>query len=159
MLSVDDKSASEKSRLVALRVSILSLRLMENWRRPFTDYDSAMILLAIAAIGGEKLTRTRLERELQNLAEPIPPARLTPCNISSIAAATGINRETTRRKVNRLSAAGLVVRAKDGSITFSPGFSQREEPYAIVRAQLETLTRTTNELLRDGVLRYSNHRT
>ncbi len=152
MLSVNDKAAREKSRLVALRIAILSLRLMENWRRPFTDYDSAMILLAIAAIGGEKLTRTMLEREFQNLAEPIPRDRLTPCNISSIAEATGINRETARRKINKLIEAGLVERADNGSITFTPGFSQRQEPMTIVRIQLETLNRITNELIREGVL-------
>ena len=156
MLAVNDRAAREKSRLVALRIASLSLRLMENWRRPFSDYDSAMIVLAIAAISGEKLTRTTLERELQNLAEPIPRDRLTPCNISSIAEATGINRETARRKINRLIEAGLVERASDGSITFSPGFSQREEPTTIVRIQLDTLNRITNELIREGVLNYSN---
>jgi DNA-binding transcriptional ArsR family regulator len=155
MLSVDDASARSKSRLVALRISILTLRLMENWRRPFKDYDSAMILLAIGAIGGEKLTRSALEQELQDLARPMPRDRLTPCNINSIAAATGLNRETTRRKVNKLIAAGLVDRAEDGSITFSAGFSQREEPSAIVRTQLETLNRITNELVRDGALKWS----
>jgi hypothetical protein len=155
MLSVDDTSARNKSRLVALRISILTLRLMENWRRPFKDYDSAMILLGIAAISGEKLTRSPLEHELQDLAKPIPADRLTPCNINSIAAATGLNRETTRRKINKLIAAGLVARAEDGSISFSAGFSQRDEPGAIVRTQLETLTRITNELVRDGALRWS----
>jgi len=152
MLAVDEKSASEKSRLVALRISILTLRVMENLRRPFKDYESGMILIAIAAIVGERLTRTGLERELQDLAKPIPAALLTRCNINSIAAATGINRETTRRKVNKLIAAGLVARAEDGSIGFSTGLSQREETSVMVRAQLETLTKTVNDLLREGVL-------
>ena len=158
VLVVDVKSASDKSRLVALRVAMLSLRLMENWRRPFKDYDSGMILLAIAVIVGEKLTRTTLERELLDLAQPIPHERLTKCNINSIAAATGINRETARRKVKRLMAAGLVDRADDGSISFSPGFSQRKEPGAIVRSQLEIVTRIINELVRDGVLTWADSR-
>jgi hypothetical protein len=156
VLSVDDKIAREKSRLVALRIAILSLRSMENWRRPFTDYDSIVIVLAIAAISGEKLLRTTLEPEFQDLASPIPPDRLTPCNISSIAEASGLNRETTRRKVNRLLAAGLIQRSADGSISFTPGFSQRSEPIALVRAQLEILNRTANELVRDGVLKWSS---
>jgi hypothetical protein len=125
---------------------------MENWRRPFRDPDSAMIVLAIAAIVGEKLTRTFVDTDLQDLAKPVSHADLTPCNISSIAAATGINRETARRKIKKLIAAGLVDRASDGSVSLSAGFSQRQEPNAIVRVQLETVTRTTNELLRDGAL-------
>lgn len=156
VLAVDDKIAREKSRLVALRIAILSLRSMENWRRPVRDYDSIVIMLAIAAISGEKLTRTALEPEYQDLASPIPRDRLTPCNISSIAEATGLNRETTRRKVNRLLAAGLIQRGPDGSISFTPGFSQRSEPMTMVRAQLDIMNRTANELIRDGVLKWSS---
>jgi hypothetical protein len=159
VLAVDDKIAQEKSRLVALRIAILSLRSMENWRRPFSDYDSIVIVLAIAAISGEKLLRTTLEPEFQNLARPIPRQRLTPCNISSIAEATGLNRETTRRKVNRLLAAGLIERSAGGSINFTPGFSQRSEPMTLVRAQLDILNRTANELVRDGVLKWRSSKT
>ena len=112
MLTVDEATASQKSRLVALRIAGLTLRMMENLRQPFKDYESGMILIAIAAILGEKLTRTSLEPELQDLARPIPTALLTTCNINSIAAATGINRETARRKVNKLIAAGLLERAE-----------------------------------------------
>lgn len=156
VLAVDDKVAREKSRLVALRIAMLSLRSMENWRRPVRDYDSIVILLAVAAISGEKLTRTALEPEFQDLASPIPRDRLTPCNISSIAEATGLNRETTRRKVNRLLAAGLIQRDPDGSISFTPGFSQRSEPMTLIRAQLDIMNRTANELIRDGVLKWSS---
>ena len=73
-----------------------------------------------------------------------------------IAAATGINRETARRKVNKLIAAGLLERAEGGSIRFSPGFSQRQEPSAMTRAQLDALVRIANELMRDGVLTMSS---
>jgi len=156
LLAVDDKMAREKSRLVALRIALLSLRSMETWRRPFTDYDSIVIILAVAAISGEKLLRTALEPDLQDLATPIPRERLTSCNISSIAEATGLNRETTRRKVNRLLAAGLIEKSADGSISFTPGFSQRSEPMAMVRTQLDILNRTANELVRDGVLKWRN---
>lgn len=156
MLTVDERLASQKSRLVALRIAGLTLRMMENLRQPFKDYESGMILIAIAAILGEKLTRTSLERDLQDLAKPIPDALLTTCNINSIAAATGINRETARRKVNKLIAAGLLQRSEDGSIRFSPGFPQRVEPSAMTRAQLEALVRTANDLVRDGVLTLSN---
>ena len=60
-LSVDDNVARAKSRIIALRILGLTLRLMENWRRPFSDPDNAMIMLAIAAIVGEKLTRASVD--------------------------------------------------------------------------------------------------
>lgn len=151
-LSVDDNVARAKSRIIALRILGLTLRLMENWRRPFSDPDNAMIMLAIAAIVGEKLTRASVDPGLEDLATPVPHSDLTPCNISSIAAATGINRETARRKIKKLITAGLIDRASDGSINLSVGFSQRQEPSDIVRVQLEAVTRLANELLRDRVL-------
>jgi len=152
MLTISDEAARGKSRLVALRVASLTLRLMANWRQPFKDADSIMILLAIIVITGEKLTRAKLKPDLQNLARPISQSELAPCNLNSIAVATGLNRETTRRKVNRLVNAGLVVRDGDGSVRLGPGVPQREEPAAIIRSQLETLVRTMNELLREEVV-------
>lgn len=149
---VDEKQAAAKSRLVGIRMTLLTLRLIENWRRYVRDYDSVMILLAIAAVNGEKLTRTALEPELQDLRCPMPPERLSACNLSSIAAATGLNRETTRRKVNKLASAGLLVRREDGSIGFSEGFTQGAKTLELVSAQLEVLSRTANDLVRDGSL-------
>jgi hypothetical protein len=153
VLSVDDTAATETPALDA-RIANLTLRLMENWRQPFKDGDSVMILLAMAAISGEKLTRARLER-VSGPGQAHSAGLANAVQFNSIAAATGLNRETTRRKVNKLAAAGLIVRADDGSVSFSPGFSQRHEPIAIVRAQLETLRRTANELIRDDVLIWS----
>lgn len=152
VLKIDQKRASAKSRLVALRIANLTLRLMENWRQ-FGDYEAAIIILAIAVINGEKLTRTPLESELQDLRTPVPRERLTRCNISSIAVATGLNRETTRRKVNKLVSVGLLVRNEDGSVNLAGGFSQAKTTIELVHTQLETLTRITNDLLRDGSLR------
>ena len=149
MLELDENAAG-KSRLVALRISIMLLRLTESWRRPLIDHDSAIILLAITAICGEKLTRTRLEPEFHDLAVAIPRDRLTACNISSIAEATGINRETARRKVDRLVKAGVLSK-ENGLVYLSPGFSQRSEPRAILSSQLEVLRQTANALIRDGV--------
>lgn len=155
MLTVNEALASSKSRLVTLRIASLTLRLMENWRRPFNDADSIMIILAIIVITAEKLTREKLDPELENLANPLPPGRLSPCNLNSIAVATGLNRETARRKVNKLAADGFVVRNADGSVSLGAGVAQQPEPAAIVRAQLETLRRTMNELLRDDVVNWS----
>ena len=151
-LYVEERLAEAKSRLVGIRLTMLTLRLMENWRGHVRDYESAMILLAIAAINAEKFTRTGLEAEFEDLRRPIPPDRLTVCNISCIAVATGLNRETTRRRVNKLVETGVIVRREDGSVAFSDGLPQEPRMLELVRTQLETLTRTANDLIRDGSL-------
>jgi DNA-binding MarR family transcriptional regulator len=149
-IHVQEQTAHDKSRLAAIRLAMLTLRLMENWRERIQDYDTIMIVIAIGAITSERLTRTELN-ELEDIARPLPTGLLGSCNISSIAEATGLNRETTRRKVNRLEADGFIVRADDGTISFTPGYMQDPHVRQVVFTQLEALRRTTNDLVRDGI--------
>lgn len=151
---VDERQADAKSRLAAIRLSMLTLRLMDNWRQYAGDYDGAMILLAISAIQTEKLTRVDLEPELESLSRPLPNDRMAICNLSSIAGATGLNRETVRRKVDKLAADGFVVRG-ERTISLRPGLSQEARASQLVRNQLECLVRTINDLMRDGLLHRS----
>ncbi|TFI56922.1 hypothetical protein E2493_17810 [Sphingomonas parva] len=152
-IAVDEDQASAKSRIAAIRLALWTLRCMNNWRQNVGDYDSAMILIAVIAITAEKLTRQDVESELQTLDAAFPPERLTRCNISSIAAGTGLNRETTRRKVNALAAAGYLVRTADGGVEFAPGLLQAPSTLELVRTQLDGMARGANELIRDGILR------
>lgn len=152
-IKVQPEQFRAKSRLTAIRLTLLTLRLMENWKRSVSDYDSAMILVAVVAITSERLTRSDLEADLEDLRVPLPPARAGKCNFSSIAAATGINRETVRRKVGGLVEAGFLGRAEDGQIHFPVGILQRDTTLELVQKQLETLTRSMNEMLRDEVIR------
>jgi hypothetical protein len=158
VLSVERKVAGAKSRLVHVSLLALNLRLMENWRsvqitlgEAAFDYESIMILMAIIVIGAEKLLRTELDPELQTLALQLPQDRFSRVNFSSIAAATAINRETVRRRINDLQEAGLVVRDRDG-IRIANGLLQFEVIRDIIDAQLDAVTRTVNQLSRLGVL-------
>ncbi|HEX8585853.1 MAG TPA: hypothetical protein VF680_15770 [Allosphingosinicella sp.] len=150
---LDDAEADANSRVVLIRLSMLTLRCMENWRNDVRDYDQAMILVAIVAISAERLTRAALDAEGKNLEIPIAPDELAPCNISSIAAATGLNRETARRKVNELVEAGYLVKSDAGVVNFAPGRLRNAETLKMIRKQLEALTRTVSDLVRDGVLK------
>lgn len=143
--------ASSKSRLLGIRLTTLSLRLRAGWSDLFGDADTAAIGLAIVAIVSERLLREQLSAELQSLDVEMPINALGSCNISSIASASGLNRETVRRHVNRLIQQGVVVR-EGPSIRLAPGFTQKEEVLQLVRAQLEELRRAADELLRAGVL-------
>lgn len=154
-MTIDEERAAANSRLTAIRVAALTLRWMENWRSNVKDYDSAMILLAVVAISAGRLLRRDLEPELRDMQAPLPEGILATCNISSIASATGLNRETTRRRVRALIERGFLVKLKDGSIGFRPGYLQRPESADLVRIQLESFARTADALVRDGTLKPS----
>jgi hypothetical protein len=150
-LIVDDRMAEARSRLVSIRLTMLTLRCMENWRTGIDDCEKALILVAVMAISGERFTRgEELEEELKSLRNPVPAERLPPCNISSIAAATGLNRETARRKVIELAEAGILDRSASGMISFKAGFLETESMAELVRKQLEAVVRVVNDLVREG---------
>jgi len=156
-LLVDERMVQANSRLSFIRMAMFTLRNMENWRALVDDCEKAMILLAISAISGERFTRGEaLEPELRDLRTAFPLERLRQCSISSIAAATGFNRETTRRKVNELIEAGILMRSSNGRLRYRPGFIQAETVIELLRKQLEALVRIANDLVRDGVVIDSN---
>ena len=112
-----------------------------------------MIMLAVAVINTESLNRTKLlEQDIADLKRSAPPSLLRRCNISSVALATGLNRETTRRKVAQLVDLGMLAKACDGHVYLHPELSIREQLVETIRSQLDTFAKTTNELLRDGTL-------
>lgn len=153
-LVVNQAEMDRKSRIVGLRLVLLTLRCMGNWKREIYDYDRAMILVAVAAITAEHLLRGNRSEDQAALDEPLPPGLMSRCNVSSIAIATGLNRETTRRKVDSLIERGILVRLDNGTITFAPGVIQARSTQELVQRQLEDIVRTANDLVRDGVLEF-----
>jgi hypothetical protein len=151
-ISVSGVGADAKSRIVAIRLALLTLRSMENWREAAGGYDEAMILLAVVAITSERLVRSGLEPELENLNVALPEGQLANCSISSIAAATGLNRETARRKVQQLAASGLLESVGRASVRFTAGLLQERSTRELVRTQLEAFARTADQLVRDGAI-------
>lgn len=151
-LTIDAPAFRANSRLTAIRLALLLSRCMENARRNVGDSDSAMILVAVVAISGERLTRTELPDDLRSVATPLPEGMAGECNVSSIAAATGFNRETTRRKVKGLIDSGYLQRRPGGEIALVPGILARDETQALAMSQLEAITRFVNDAVRDGVL-------
>jgi hypothetical protein len=130
----------------------MQLRLLELWREVAGGHEEALIIMAVVAITGDRLTRLDGGPELRNMAHPVPRTLLGRCNISSLAAATGLNRETARRVINRLVARGVLERSPDRSINFTAGRMQGPNAYRISGIQREEFVRTANALMRDGVL-------
>ncbi|NJC05101.1 hypothetical protein GGQ97_000894 [Sphingomonas kaistensis] len=144
--------AGGESRLAGIQMAILTLRCMEHYREVAGDHDSALVLLAVVAISAEKFTRSELSEELRSLETPFPRDQLGSCNVSSIAVATGFNRETARRYVNRLIERDVLQRGPDGTIQFTPGYLQSGQIADLLQAQLDTLGRSVSEFLRIGAM-------
>jgi hypothetical protein len=144
--------ARRKNRLIATRLALLTLRYMENWSRVAEDYDEAMIAVAVAAITTERLTRIKLSDEQMDLDYPLPRELYGRCSVQAVAQATGLNRETARRKINNLVERGLLEKSGPRSIMFREGFPQEQIVAELIDDQLEAFRRTAEALVRDGVL-------
>jgi DNA-binding transcriptional ArsR family regulator len=132
---------------------MMTLRLLETWRSELgLDLDSVLIVLATAAITMEKYTRQDFDPDLRDIRSAMPAELLTRCYVSSIAAATGLNRETARRKVKPLLAAGILLADERGSIRLSPDYTRRVRTNDMLCKHLQTIVHTTNELLKLDVV-------
>jgi hypothetical protein len=144
--------AGGESRRAGIQMAMLTLRCMEHYRLVAGDHDSALILLAVVAISSERLTRGGLAEDLRSLDAPLPPDQLGTCNVSSIAVATGFNRETARRYVNRLIKRNVLQKSPDGTIQFTAGYMQTGQIAELLQLQLDTLGRSVTEFLRMGAM-------
>ena len=154
-LVISSPQAEAQSRLTAIRLVSLTLRQMESWRSILDDHDGLMVMMAVAVINTESFTRKTLaEQNVADLKKAVPSDMLRMCNISSIALATGLNRETARRKVTNLVELGFLAKGADGHVYLHPELGVRERIVETVRSQLEAFAKTANELLRDGTLMF-----
>jgi hypothetical protein len=149
---VDEAGFEECSRVAGLAIAAYTLRTLEKWRTNLGDYDNVMIMISVIAISSDRLLRAELPAEYRSLAVPLDPALHAKVNISSIAHATGLNRETARRKVNGLVGRGQLVRAGDGGISLPPGLTQSDRIRDQARTQLAEICAIANQLIKMGVL-------
>ena len=141
-----------KSRVAGIELAALTLRCMENWSRRAGGYDAAMILIAVVAITSGKFLRGSLLAGFEDLHRRMPSENLAQCNIASIAEATGLNRETARRKVTELVDRGMLIRSDLDGVRFRDGLLQEEGIIELVTSQVEAFRRTAERFLKEGVL-------
>lgn len=84
-------------------------RLLVALRRQFDGDLDAMLVLLVVSLG-----TSRADWQQSLLGDWSPGARLTSTNTQSIAEATGIPRESVRRKLEGLRAKGWVARHESG---------------------------------------------
>lgn len=157
-LLTDACKAEANSRLVVLRLATLILRMRAGWAELFGDLDTAAIAMAVASIHADRLLRDEnLSPEVRSLEKPLPEHMYGRCNIASVAVAAGLNRETARRKISKLVDAGILVR-EGSDVRLSAHLAQRGDLIKLVRAQVDHVRKTADELMRDGVIVYEGDR-
>lgn len=122
-------------------------------QRELTDGDIDLAIIAGAAgiVSTEALMRDETQRQKFADMKAIVGDRQRGCNALSLAEATGLPRETVRRKMKRLVEMGLLVRRGARDYVWQPGVLQ-SPPYRQLFDDLsiETL-RLLNECLDQGV--------
>ena len=88
------------------------------------DLDLAIIAGAAALAATESLMRDATLRQEFADIDVVIGDRQRGCNALSMAEATGLPRETVRRKINRLVEMGVLVRRGAGNYVWQPGLMQ-----------------------------------
>jgi DNA-binding IclR family transcriptional regulator len=76
-------------------------------------------------------------------------------NALSISHATGIPRETTRRKLRKLIEFGATLEVQRGKYVMKPGFMQHPERAAALDQVLSDTARFIDDCLQNGIIDYS----
>ena len=132
------KNPERNSRLFALALARF-LHSAEQVRRQQygNDIDLAIIAETIAVGALEpKIRDPEFRLQYGDLREVVGTINQRGVNALSVAAATGIPRETTRRKIKQLVAMGVVVEKEPGNYIAQPGYLQ-SAPSLKVLAELE----------------------
>ena len=160
---------ARKSHLVATRGSEdlrLFLHLLatfvhriDNARRElyFGDLALASVAGTIALQSIESNMRNPAFRDkFSDLRNIIGVQGQHPVNALSIAEATGVPRETVRRKLKILLERGAIIEQSRGLYVIKPGFAQTPEHLAVIEQAMRDAILFLNECLRSGLLSLSN---
>jgi hypothetical protein len=133
------KNAEQNSRLFAFAIARF-LHSAEHARRQQygNDIDLAIIAETIALGAIEpKMRDPEFRARYGNLRDIVGTAGQRAVNALSVAAATGIPRETTRRKIKQLIAMGVIAEKVPGNYVIQPGYLQSERSLKTL-AELES---------------------
>jgi hypothetical protein len=141
------------SRVIAHFLVEFILRSAESVAASFDhDYEEALIFLTISNRNSEKVMNDAKLRELYgSYTSTIPPEHALLISRLALARATGLPRETVRRKVARLMARGLVIELPGGlrarpDLNRDPRYIAGLAPQALNLRRLFTMLASTGAL-------------
>ena len=133
------------------------LHRVERERRQlyYGDLDLALVAEVIGTAGVEPGMRDAAFRQKhKDFASAIPVEEQRSMNASSIAVATGMPRETVRRKIRKLLELGFIVEKEPARYVLRPGILLAPERQAAFARTIDQTVRFINELLENGVVRW-----
>lgn len=151
VLKFPEDDIADHSRVIAVRIALFYMRILEEWKTALPDYESVAIMFAVISVNAERLTRMTVPAELRSLDHPLSGDWVARCNYSSIASATGMSRETVRRKVKRLVEMGILSRVDDEGVRIHPRFASSGQSKRSLLRQGRALVRVVQQLVDDGV--------
>jgi hypothetical protein len=117
-----------------------------------SDIDLATISEAIALGAIEPAMRNREFREqYRSIHTMVGVAPQRGINAYSISEATGIPRETTRRKIKKLIELGAIIEVGRAEYVMKPGFLQQHALRAPFAALVSDTARFINEAIDEGI--------
>lgn len=169
-LSLGDLAAQVDSPLThqAILSAYASRFTIDTLRRAYRWFDGDLTLfLVFSEIAHYNMSRALHALSVRDASDTVRwrvvmralrGQKITPCNALSISAATGIPRETVRRKVKELERRGWLVREGARSLTLAPrAIDQMGAPG---RALMEEFRETARvlQVLDDAFTRQQQHR-
>jgi hypothetical protein len=144
------------SRLFAYLAGNYILRIDRVRRELYQgELDLALVGEVIGAAGIEPGLRDAAFRERYKYFDrAVSIEDLRPVNAASIAIATGIPRETVRRRIKRLLTLGFIVEKEPSRYVMTPGILLDPRRQAAFALGIDQTVRFINELLENGVVRW-----
>ncbi len=151
--NLDLNKAQDNSRLFVAAFLRYFLRICRIELQVFRgDMEMAIIAQAVAISAIEALLRDpKFKEEFRSMSAVVGIDRQRGVNVMSIAEATGLPRETVRRKLQRLVKRDIIIKRDNGEYVMQPRAIQTQVSQGFVGAlEAETL-RFMNSCIDDGV--------
>ena len=153
------------------RVVTNPVKMTENWRvamtalmnlfltthRTMTGASSIgptelLIYVTVSVANVQKLMRERVIPECYAATEILPREWVVPISRNAIATASGLPRETVRRRVAAMIETGILIEDARGGVTLPIGVIQDRGYEPVLEAMMTDFARTAEALLRIGVV-------
>ena len=141
------------SRLIAHFVAEFILRSAEGISEVFEhDYEAAILFLMISNRNSEKaMNDPKLREQYASYKTTIPPEHSLLVSRMALARATGLPRETVRRKVTKLIEKGWIIELP-GGLRARPDLNRHADYVRTLEPQAQNLRRLFTMLLSSGAL-------
>lgn len=153
------------------RVATNPVKMAENWRVAMTALTNLfltlhrtmteaapigptelLIYITVSVANVQKLMRERVIPECYAATEILPREWVVPISRNAIATASGLPRETVRRRVAAMIETGMLIEDPRGGVTVPVGVIKDRGYEPLLEAMMTDFARTAEALLRIGVI-------